>query len=148
MAQSVTAYLSVDDAAAAVVFYRTAFGATDVGPTLRAPDGAVLHAEIRLGDSAIFLAEASADPAGASPLTLGNTPVRLALEVPDVDGFCDRAAAQGAEVLIQPSDQFYGFRSARLRDPFGHLWVVSTRLEDLTEMEMQARLDAMMSGQD
>lgn len=146
--QSIFPYLSVDDAAKALDFYITAFGGEKAGPTLRAPDGTILHAEVKIGASAFFLAEASADPNGASPLGLGNTPVRMALDVPDVDAFMAQAAEHGAEIVIQPADQFYGYRSGRLRDPFGHVWVVSTPKEEVSEAEMQRRLDAMMGGQD
>lgn len=144
--QTIFPYLSVDGAEAALAFYVDAFQGEDTGPTLRAPDGAVLHAEVRVGRSAFFLAEAAADPSGASPAALGGAPVRMAIDVPDVDAFVARAADRGAEVLIEPADQFYGYRSGRIRDPFGHVWVVSTKIEDVSSAEMQRRLDAMTGG--
>lgn len=142
--QSLFPYLSVDGAEAAMAFYGAAFGAEDRGVTLRGGDGMVVHAEMAIGKTTIFLAEAAADPAGGSPLTLGNTPVRLALDVADVDQSIAAAAARGAEVVIPPGDQFYGCRAGRIRDPFGHVWIISKRIEDISTKEMQRRLNALM----
>ena len=142
--QSLFSYLSVDGAEEAMAFYGAAFGGKDRGVTLRDGGGTVVHAEITIGKTTMFLAEAAADPSGCSPLTLGNTPVRLALDVADVDQTVAKAASLGAEVVIPPGDQFYGYRAGRIRDPFGHVWVISKRIEDLSTEEMQHRLDALI----
>lgn len=143
--QSLFPYLSVDNAAAAMTFYAAAFGAEDRNVTLRVGGEFVVHAEMTIGKTSIFLAEAAADPTGASPLSLGNTPVRLALDVADVDAVMAKAAEHGAEVLIPAADQFYGCRAGRIRDPFGHVWIISARIEEISTEEMQRRMDAMMA---
>lgn len=140
---SITAYLSLRDAGAAMDFYARAFGATDEGVTIRMPDGTIAHAELRIGETVFYLAEAKTDWGNPSPEDLGDTAVRLALHVADADAAFERAVAAGCTVLIPLADQFYGERSGRLRDPFGHVWLVSQTIEEMSSAEMQARLDAM-----
>ncbi len=137
-----TPYLAVHDAAAALEFYRSGFGAVEVMPPLIV-GGKVAHAEFKIGDALIMLADE--DPQyRRSPKTLGGTTAAIHLYVEDVDAFAARAAAAGAKIVIPVGDQFYGDRSGRIEDPFGHLWVVSTHKEDLSPEEIQRRFDEMM----
>jgi PhnB protein len=115
-------HLVLRGAAGAIDFYRAAFGAEEVGERLLAPDGSVAHAEIALGESIVSLSDESGEEAG--PETIGGTPVRVSLYVDDVDRFAERAVAAGATVVYPVADQPYGLRGGRLRDPFGHLWIV------------------------
>jgi PhnB protein len=144
--RDVIAYLSVNGADKAIAWYKNALGAINVGSPLRMPDGAIVHAEIQIGDTPIFLAEASDDGVGGSPNDLGGTAVRLALHTKDADATMAAAEKAGAEVLIPVADQFYGQRAGRIRDPFGHVWIISQPIEYVLPEEMQRRMDAMMQG--
>lgn len=146
--RTTTPYLSVRDTRAAIAFYEAAFGAQRVGPLLTLPNGGVAHAEIQIGDATVMLSDENPDWGNVSPLTLGDSPVRIALNVEDADATFSRALEAGAESVIPVSDQFYGERAGRVRDPFGHYWIIGQRIEDLTQAEMQARLDAMIGGAD
>ena len=141
---SVTAYLIVKGAAQAIEFYKKAFGATE-GLRLNGPGGKVMHAELKIGDSHIMLADEFPEMEALSPQTVGGSPVSLVLYVPDADGATDRAVAAGAKILRPIKDQFYGDRSATIADPFGHKWTIATHLEDLTAQEIEKRA-AGMSG--
>ena len=138
--------LTVVDAVAALEFYAQAFGAVETGPRLTAPDGSIVHAEFRIGDATIFLAEHNPDFGTSEPRSLGGTPVRLALEVADADATVAAAENAGAKVVIPVDDQFYGYRSGRIEDPFGHLWIVSQLIESLSQEEMQRRMDEMFGS--
>jgi PhnB protein len=140
---SVMPALTVRDAVAAIDFYKRAFGAVEVPARLTDPKGKILHAELRIGDSMIFLTDEFPEFDNLSPESLGGTAVRIALYVEDVDALVDQAVALGAKVLIPVADQFYGDRSGRLLDPFGHQWIVSTHIEDMSPEEMQKRSDAL-----
>jgi PhnB protein len=133
---SVTPYLIIKGAAAAIDFYKKAFGAAEV---FRMPDASgklVGHAEIKIGDSHIMLADEYPDMGYRSPQSLGGTPVSILLYVDDVDATIPRAVAAGAK-LVQPiKDQFYGDRSGTLHDPFGHVWTVATHKKDVSPEEM------------
>ena len=135
----ITPYLSVKGAAEAIEFYKKAFGATEM-MRLPNPDGTLGHAEIKIGDALIMLADEYPDYGNLSPKTLGGSSVRLHMYVEDVDAFFEKAVAAGAKVLIPVADQFYGDRSGWLEDPFGHVWLVSTHTEDLTPDEMERRM--------
>jgi len=138
-----TPMLAVRDAAGAIDFYKRAFGAVEV-LRLTDPAGKVAHAEVRVGDALVMLAEEN--PAfNHSPASLGGSTVIISLYVPDVDAFAARAVAAGATVVFPVKDQFYGDRGGRLQDPYGHLWAVATHVEDVSPEEMQRRFDAMMS---
>ena len=145
-ATHVAPYITVVAAAAALDFYARAFGAVERGPRLTAPDGSIVHAEIRIGTSTVMMAEHNPDFGTAEPRSLGGTPVRLALEVEDADATVEAATQAGAKVLIPVDDQFYGYRAGRIEDPFGHVWIVSQLIESLSQEEMQRRLDEMFSG--
>ena len=142
----VTPYLSVNDAVAAIEFYKRGFGATEV-MRLPGPDGKLGHAEIKIGDALVMLADEFPEYGNLSPRTLGGSAVRLHLYVEDVDAFFDKAVAAGAKVLIPLANQFYGDRSGRLEDPFGHVWLVSTHIEDVAPEEMKKRMEAYSQKQ-
>lgn len=136
-------YLSVSNCAEAIEFYGKAFGAVISGPQLTDPAGNIVHAEIQIGQSSVMLADENPDFGNLSPKALGGTCVRLNIEVDDADAIAKQAAEAGATVLIPIADQFYGYRSGRLADPFGHEWILSQKLEDLSQDEMQARMNEM-----
>lgn len=140
---AVIAHVMIDGAAAAIDFYRQAFGATQL---LRAdhPDGRILHAEIAIGGSLLMLGDA--DPPFADPVSLGGCAVGLHVYVADVDALFARAVDAGAKPLDEPQDMFYGDRQAMLRDPFGHVWVLLQRLEDVPPDEIERRGAAMVAG--
>ena len=142
---SVTPYLAVRDAVAAIDFYKRAFAAEEI-LRLVDPSGKIGHAEIRIGNSHVMLAEENADWDNLGPEALGGTSIKLCLYVEDADASAERAVAAGAELLVPVSDQFYGDRSGRLKDPYGHYWVVSTHKEDVSAEEMQRRFDDLFKG--
>jgi PhnB protein len=133
---SVTPYLIIKGAAAAIDFYKKAFGATEV---FRMPDASgklVGHAEIKIGDSHIMLADEYPEMGYRSPQSLGGTPVSILLYVDDVDATIPHAVAAGAKLVQAIKDQFYGDRSGTLHDPFGHVWTVATHKKDVSPEEM------------
>lgn len=138
---SLTPYLIIDGAAAALDFYREAFGAVELF-RLPGPDGRLGHAEIQLGNSRVMLADEFPEMDARGPRTLGGSPVGLCLYVPDVDAVFARALAAGATVQRPLADQFYGDRSATVVDPFGHKWTIATHIEDVSPEEMERRAQA------
>ena len=138
--QSIIPYLAVVDAPKAIDFYKAAFGAEEL-LRLAMPDGTIGHAELKLGNSIVYLAEENMEWQNPGPNALGGTSVRICLEVEDVESLTETAVAAGAEILMPLADQFYGYRQGRLGDPFGHQWVVSTNTENLTEHQMRQRFD-------
>ena len=145
MTTTVTPYLIVKDAAAAIAFYERAFGAKET-MRLAEPSGRIGHAEISIGGATIMIADEYPEMGFRGPQALGGSPVTLVLHVTDVDAVADRAVAAGAAVVIPVKDQFYGERSGRIRDPFGHLWILSTHVEDVSTEEMQRRYTAMLAS--
>ncbi|HSB69049.1 MAG TPA: VOC family protein [Candidatus Methylomirabilis sp.] len=143
--RTVTPYLAIKNAVKALEFYKKGFGATESFRIVM-PDGRLGHAEIRLGDSLIMLADEFPEFGGKSPDTLGGSPVSIHLYVEDVDAFFKRALAAGAKERKPVMDQFYGDRSGQLEDPFGHLWWVATHKEDIAPEEMQRRVEAMFAA--
>lgn len=141
---TVTPYLVVRGAARALAFYGAAFGAEEI-MRLRSPDGTIAHAEVRIGGSIVMLADESPMWGTRSPLTLGGSPVSVHLYVEDVDEVVRRALAAGARELVPVADQFYGDRSGRIEDPFGHLWIVATHQAQVDPAELQRRFDALTS---
>ena len=140
---TVVTRLVFDDASAAIAFYQEAFGATLREQPHKAPDGTVVHSEIHIGDSAIYLTDEGEDRNGVAPGSVGGLVTAiLSLNVPDVDALWDRAVAAGCEVIYPLADQFYGDRAGRLRDPFGHQWMLSTHIEDVDRDEMDRRMQA------
>ncbi|MCK9800059.1 VOC family protein [Pseudomonas sp. MAFF 302030] len=138
---SVTPYMGVQRAAEAIEFYKQAFGATEV-MRLEMPDGGIGHAELRIGDSAIMLGTPCEDMALGSPDS-HKTTVGIHLYVEDVDLLFARAIAAGGQVASEVKDQFYGDRSGTLKDPFGHLWFISSRKENLSPEEIRQRAAQM-----
>jgi PhnB protein len=131
------------DAAAALSFYVDAFGAEALDEPFVDPDGKVVHAEIRIGDSVVFVTDEGGDGNGVGPASIGGQVTALmALNVPDVDQVWARAVAAGCEVVYPLADQFYGDRGGRLRDPFGHQWMLSTHIEDVDREELDRRMQA------
>ena len=135
---SVTPYLIVSDAAGAIEFYKKAFGATEL-VRMPAPGGRVGHAELRIGNSRVMLADEFPDMGARSPKAFGGSPVSLHLYVDDVDAVAKRALAAGAKELRPVKDQFYGDRLGSVTDPFGHIWHISTHKEDLSPEELKRR---------
>jgi uncharacterized glyoxalase superfamily protein PhnB len=130
---SVTPHLCVKGAAKAIDFYKQAFGAEEIS-SMSSPDGRVLHAEIKIGDSIVMLADEF--PEMGQPVTWGNPPVTIHLFVPDADAVFERAVAKGATVGMPIQDMFWGDRYGSLKDPFGHNWSIATRKRDLSEEEI------------
>lgn len=139
---SLTPYLSIQGAADALGFYQRAFGAEELF-RLAMPNGSIGHAEIKIGDSHIMLADVCEEEGFRDPRSLGSSTVGLHLYVEDVDAMYARAVEAGAKALSPVTDQFYGDRSGKLEDPFGHLWFISTHKEDLTPEEINRRAEAM-----
>ena len=139
---AVSPYLIVDDAPRALEFYKKAFGAKEL-MRHAGPDGRIGHAEIRIGDSIIMLADEHLEVNARSPKTVGGTPVSLHLYVKDVDAIARQATAAGARTVRPVQTQFYGDRSGTLEDPFGHQWHVSTHVEDISPAELRRRAAQM-----
>jgi uncharacterized glyoxalase superfamily protein PhnB len=140
---TVTPYLVCKDAARAIEFYKKAFGAEE-GGRLSAPDGKkVLHASLRIGDSALMLADEFPDWGSVGPETLNGTPVVIHLYVKDADSVFDQAVKAGATVKMPLADMFWGDRYGQLRDPFGHVWSVATHVRDVSIEEMEQAAKSM-----
>jgi PhnB protein len=141
--RTVTPYLIVKGAADAIEFYKRAFGATEM---LRMADsqGRVGHAEIKIGDSVIMLADEQPSMGYRGPRTLGGSSVSILLYLEDVDRVFERAVKAGGRALRPVTDQFYGDRSGTLEDPFGHVWTVATHIEDVSPEEMKRRAESAM----
>jgi len=135
---TVTPGLTIKGAEAALAFYKKAFGA-EVISSLPGPDGkTVMHAELRIGDSVIFLADEFPDMGYVSPKTLGGTACTLHLYVTDVDAAFKRAVDAGATVAMPPADMFWGDRYGKVDDPFGHRWGIATKQREMSEDEIRA----------
>jgi PhnB protein len=141
----VTPYLVVDGAAKAIEFYSSVFGAVEK-MRMPAPGGKIGHAEIKIGNSVVMLADAVAEMGHKSPKTLGGSPISLLLYVEDADGTVQRAVAAGAKLVRPVEDQFYGDRMGGVEDPFGHHWYVATHVEDVPEEEMKRRMKEQMAA--
>lgn len=141
---TLTAHLTVGNGNQAVDFYKRAFGAKEVA-RMPAPDGSLMHAELKIGDSMIMLA-GEMPGRSKSPKSLGGSPVTLSLYVSDADEFFMRAVQAGARVTMPLENQFWGDRYGQLEDPFGHIWAVATHIENLTPQEMMKRAQAAFSA--
>ena len=139
---SLTPYLIIKGAAAAIDFYKKNFDAQEI-MRFPQPDGRIGHAELKMGDSYIMMADEFPEMNKVSPTTLGNTPVGLMLYVDDADAIFNRAVFAGAKVEKPLTDQFYGDRSGTLLDPFGHQWTIATHKEDVSPEEMERRVAAL-----
>ena len=136
---TVTPRLVVSDGARAIEFYRSAFGAVELGEHFLDPDGAVIHAELRIGDSVVMITEESTDGGSGAPGASGAVTAIMATYWEDVDAAWARAIIAGAEIMHPLADRFYGERGGRLRDPFGQQWMMSKRTETLSGEEMARR---------
>jgi len=139
---SVTPHLVCAGAADAIEFYRKAFGATEE-VRLPGPGGKLMHAMIRIGGSAIMLADEMPEWGSLGPKALKGSPVTIHLYVDDVDTFVERAVKAGAKVTMPVDDMFWGDRYGKLEDPFGHHWSVATHQRDVTAEEMAQAMKAM-----
>ena len=138
-------YLSINDAATAVAFYSHVFG-VDPHLLLRMPDGRVMHCEFRLGNARFFVSEELPEHGGTpSPTRLGGTTVAIHLYVDDCDAMVKRMTDNHATVLMEPADMFWGERFARVRDPFGHEWGITTSLREMTPGEIETAAAKMFS---
>ena len=138
---SVTPYLIINGASDAIEFYKKAFNATELF-RMPLPEGKVGHAEIRIGDSQIMLADEHPAMGYKGPATLGGSPVSLMIYVEDVDKVFNQAIAAGGKEQEALQNKFYGDRSGTLKDPFGHIWHISTHIEDVSPEEMDKRMAA------
>jgi PhnB protein len=141
--RSLTPYLIVTDGAAAIAFYEAAFGAR-TRLRLDRPDGKIGHAELDIGDSVVMLADEHPPMGALGPAAYGGSPVSLHLYVEDVDAVAAKAVAAGAAIKRPVENQFYGDRLGTLVDPFGHIWHISTHIEDVSPEEINRRAAAAM----
>lgn len=137
-----TPYLCVNGGDSAIDFYKKAFGATET-MRIAAPGGKIGHAEIKIGEAPIMLADEFPEYDSRSPQALGGSPVIIYLYVKDVDTTVSQAVEAGAKVVTPVEDQFYGDRAGKLEDPFGHVWYIATHKEDVPAEEIQKRAAAM-----
>ncbi len=142
---AVTPYLACAGAAQAIAFYRKAFGAAEL-MRMPAPGGKVGHAEVTIGDARIMLADEYPDIDFLGPQARGGSPVHLHVYVKSVDATMRRAVAAGAKVLQPVEDKFYGDRTGTVQDPFGHVWHLSTHIEDLSAAELRRRAKKAAQG--
>jgi PhnB protein len=137
---TVTPYLAVDDATAAIDFYQRAFGAKERG-RMAAPDGKIGHAELEIGDALIMLSDPFPQFQARPPKEIGGTSVGVFLYVDDVDAVYKQAIDAGATSTMEPADQFWGDRFGSVTDPFGHSWQIATHVEDVSPEEMAKRAE-------
>jgi len=144
---SITPYLIVKNAGQAIEYYKKVFGATELF-RMNGPDGKIGHAELKIGNSHIMLADEnlSMGEGHTSATTVGGSPVSLYVYLPDVDTVVKRAQTEGAKILKPVENQFYGDRSGFIQDPFGHLWGVATHVEDVSPQEMKERMKKVMQA--
>lgn len=141
---SVTPHLVCAHAAAALDFYKQAFGAVELG-RMAGPGGKLIHAAMRIGDSRIMLADEFPEYGSVGPLALKGSPVVIHLYVDDVDASWRQATAAGAKPTMAPADMFWGDHYGQVEDPFGHRWALATHRRDLTPEQMQEEMHAMFA---
>ncbi len=141
---TVTTYLTIHGAAAAIDFYRRAFGAKEIC-RMPSPDGKIMHAEITIGDSHIMLADESSASETKSPQTLKGTTAGIFLYVEDVDAAFKQAVKAGAKETMPLQNMFWGDRFGRVTDPFGHRWMLASRVEEVSPAEIQERMAPVAS---
>ncbi len=143
--EGATPYLCCKDAANALEFYKTAFGAKEL-LRMPMPDEKIGHAEIQIGGARIMLSDEFPDWSCLSPLSIGGSATSVMIYFEDVDAVFERAVSAGAKVLQPVMDQFYGDRSCKLQDPSGHTWMFATHKEDVAPDELKRRAEAMFGG--
>ena len=139
MTTEVIPYLYIKGAAQAIDFYTRAFGARETYARITDGTGRVGHAELTLGGSTLFLADEHPEIGAISPTTLGGSHMSFVINVPDVDGLVKQAVAAGGRLSRPVENKFYGHRSGEITDPFGYRWTLSTKIEDLSQEEVQRR---------
>ena len=142
--QAVTPYLTLENGIEAIEFYKRAFDAKE-RMRLMAPDGKLGHAEIVIGGCVIMMADECLEAEMRNPKSIGDSSVGIHLYVKDVDAIVERSVAEGAILKSQPEDKFYGDRNAVIADPFGHIWFISTHIEDVSPEELKKRMEAFTS---
>jgi PhnB protein len=142
---TVTPYLAVDDAAAAIEYYKKAFGAKE-RVRMNAPDGKIGHAELEIGDSLVMLSDPFPQASTKPPKELGGTSASVFMYVEDVDAVVKQAVDAGATIEMAIANQFWGDRFGTVADPFGHLWSIATHVEDVPPEEMAERAKAAMAA--
>jgi PhnB protein len=135
-------YLTIKGAAAALEFYKKAFGAKELARMAIPGSPLIGHSEIKIGESRIMMADEMPNMGSAAPTSAGS-PVTIMMYVKDVDGFCERAVAAGATLRRPVETMFYGDRMGSLQDPFGHSWMIATHVEEVSTKEMMKRMAAM-----
>jgi PhnB protein len=143
---TVSVCLVVKDSKAAMAFYAKVFGAKELY-RLTTPDGGITHAEFKIGNTVIMIADENPRYGNACPATLGGTAVVLNVLADDPDATAAKAEAEGGKVQVSVADQIYGYRAGRIKDPDGHLWIVSKLIETLSPEEMQKRIDLAMAAE-
>ncbi|HMF09452.1 MAG TPA: VOC family protein [Thermoanaerobaculia bacterium] len=133
-----TPYLCVNDAAGAIEYYKKAFGATE-RMRMGGPGGKIGHAEIQIGKAIIMISDEFPEMGSVSPKTLGGSPTATLLYFEDVDSIAKKAVAAGGRLARDVQDQFYGDRSGKVVDPYGHAWWIATHIEDVSPEEMEKR---------
>ena len=141
---TLTPFLTVRDAVKAIEFYKQAFGAEERG-IAKGPDGKVMHAELKIGDSIIMLSDEFPDFGAKSPEAFGGSPMGLHIYLDGVDAAFDRAVKAGAVVEMPVADQFWGDRYGKLKDPFGHKWSIGTHIKDMSADEIKKSMDEAMA---
>ncbi len=139
MSTSVAAYITTQDCNGAIEFYKKAFNAVENSARILDDTNRIGHTTIEIGETTIHINDEHPELDILGPIAIGNSPVRFILQVDDVDQVFRQALDAGAEELMPVEDQFYGERSGRLRDPSGHIWIISTTTEDLSNDELAAR---------
>jgi PhnB protein len=142
--QELFPYLIVRDAKAAIDFYQQVFGAEEMF-RLEQPSGRIGHAQLKFGAAVIMLADESSERGIQSPLAFGGAGSFLHLHVSDVDELTNRAVAAGAKILVEPKTQFYGERTSKVIDPYGHVWMLGSHVEAVSTDEMQRRYTALLA---
>jgi len=143
---TVTPYLITKSAAEAIEFYKTAFGATELMRVPGGEDGKIGHAELKIGDSTIMMADEHVEMNALAPQSPGSSGVGFCLYVENVDEVFQRAVDNGAQIQRPLADQFYGDRTGTVQAPYGHVWKISTHIEDVTPEEIERRLKEMQQG--
>lgn len=137
-AHTITPHLVINGASEALEFYKKAFGA-QIGEVHKTPDGKVMHADFKIGDSRLFLADEFPGMGSPSPKTLGGSPVVLNIFMDNIDKLFNQAVAAGATVTMPLANQFWGDRYGQIKDPFGHTWALGQHIEDVAPEEMERR---------
>lgn len=139
---TVTPYMTIRDCAKAIEFYKEAFGAVET-LRLNGPEGKVMHAEIKIGDSILMMTDENIEYKNIGPEKLGGSPISVLLYVENVDELFNRAVKAGATVIHEVKQEFFGDRMGTLKDPFGHTWSIGTHVEDVSPEEIEKRMKEM-----